>query len=348
MILLFCKERNYFSENYLCMNSDSNSHLKADLKLYRGYASDKLLVVFGHVFKKPATKLSEKTKFKHAYSVLRTFRRKTISNADVYLHFNNNKIHTKTLKDGYFRFSIPLQVSFQDNSESGWNKVEVELKHEGKSVKRTTEILRPYDGKLAFISDIDDTFLISHTNNLFKKLYVLLWRNVNDRKIFEDVTAHYDLLSKSGQEDGETNAFFYVSSSEWNLYNFIEQFTKIHQLPKAVIKLKSIKTSLSDFLFTGRGNHDHKFAKIKEIIEFYPHLSFVLLGDDSQADPSIYEQVCKTFPQNIKAIYIRQTQKHKKKETQKILHNLESLGVKTCYFIKSEKAMLHSKEIGIV
>lgn len=330
------------------MKSKSNRNLRADLKVYRGYASDKLLVVFGHVFKKTSVSLSEKTKFKHAYSVLRTFRRKTISNADVYLYYKNKKIHTKTLKDGYFRFSIPLKDSFEDCFQNGWNKVEIELNHEGKSVKRTTEVLHPYDGKLAFISDIDDTFLISHTNNLIKKLYVLLWRNVNHRKIFEDVTAHYQQLSRAGRGKKETNAFFYVSSSEWNLYNFIEKFTKIHHLPKAVIKLKTIKTSLSDFLFTGRGSHNHKFDKIKEIIEFYPHLKFVLLGDDSQADPIIYEQICKTFPQNIKAIYIRQTQKHKKSSTQKILQNLESLNVKTCYFLKSEQAILHSQEIGIV
>ncbi len=330
------------------MSSDSTSNLKSDLKVYRGYASDKLLVVFGHVFKKTATTLSEKTKFKHAYSVLRTFQRKTISNADVYLYFNDKKIHTKTLDDGYFRFSIPLHHSFQNDSESGWNKVEIELNHEGKSVKRTAEILRPYDGKVAFISDIDDTFLISHTNNLFKKLYVLLWRNVNNRKIFEDVTAHYQQLSVAGQDKGETNAFFYVSSSEWNLYNFIEKFTKIHDLPKAVIKLKTIKTSLLDFLFTGRGNHNHKFDKIKELIEFYPHLCFVLLGDDSQADPFIYEQICKTFPQNIKAIYIRQTQSNQKTTIQKILKNIEVLGTETCYFLKSEQAILHSKQIGII
>ena len=328
--------------------SEKGKKLKSDLKVYRGYASDKLLVVFGHVFKKSPVPLSEKTKFKHAYSVLRTFRRKTISDADVYLHFNNKKIHTKTLRDGYFRFSIPLQTSFQSDSESGWNKIEVELDYEGKSVKRTAEVLRPYDGQLAFISDIDDTFLISHTNNLFKKLYVLLWRNVNDRKSFEDVTAHYQQLSKAGKKEGETNAFFYVSSSEWNLYSFIERFTKLHNLPKGVIKLKSIKTSLSDFLFTGRGSHNHKFQKIKELVEFYPHLNFVLLGDDSQADPNIYEQICKTFPQNIKAIYIRQTKKNQNSSTQKTLQIIESLDVKTCYFRKSEEAILHSKEIGIV
>jgi len=51
------------------LHSKTKAKLKADLKVYRGYASDKLLVVFGHVFKKSPVPLSEKTKFKHAYSV---------------------------------------------------------------------------------------------------------------------------------------------------------------------------------------------------------------------------------------------------------------------------------------
>jgi phosphatidate phosphatase APP1 len=38
---------------------------------------------------------------------------------------------------------------------------------------------------------------------------------------------------------------FYVSSSEWNLYRFLVLFTEIHKLPKAVLLLKDIKTSLN-------------------------------------------------------------------------------------------------------
>ena len=119
-------------------------------------------------------------------------------------------------------------------------------------------------------------------------------------------------------------------------------------MPKAVIKLKKIKTGISDFLFTGRGSHDHKFEKIKDIIMFYPKLEYVLLGDDSQKDPYLYERIVKIFPQNIKAIYIRQTSKQKKATTQEILLNIESMGVATCYFANSEKAIAHSKNIGIV
>jgi phosphatidate phosphatase APP1 len=40
-----------------------------------------------------------------------------------------------------------------------------------------------------------------------------------NEKIFEDASAHYRALSRRDEPE-EWNAFFYVSSSEWNLYRF--------------------------------------------------------------------------------------------------------------------------------
>jgi phosphatidate phosphatase APP1 len=62
----------------------------------------------------------------------------------------------------------------------------------------TAELLKPYESKVGIISDIDDTFLISHSNNFFKKLYVMLLKNINKRKIFDDVVKHYQHLSIAG------------------------------------------------------------------------------------------------------------------------------------------------------
>ena len=268
-----------------------------------------------------------------------------IKNAEVSLRFKDLEVRTRTLDDGYFRFTIP----YNQFLESGWHKYSVACKVNGKGIVEQGELLKPFKSKLVIISDIDDTFLISHTHNLFKKLYVILTRNINNREIFDDVVPHFQALSRAGQAgEGTFNSFFYVSSSEWNLYQFILQFARIHELPKAVIKLKKIKTGLADFLFTGRGGHDHKFIKIKDIISFYPQLQYVLMGDDSQHDPQLYERVCKVFPMNIKAVYIRQTKGRQKNKVLKILKNLEDLGVATCYFKDSGEAIHHSQRIGIV
>lgn len=321
--------------------------MKLDLKLYRGYVNEKELVVFGHVFESwaPDKYRMDRRGIRHAVSVIHMFRIKPLENVEVTLKFKNIEVTTKTLEDGYFRFTIP----YSEKLESGWHPYEVVCKLYDFGIVETSELLKPFESKVGVISDIDDTFLVSHSGNFLMKLYVMLLKNINKRKVFDDVVPHYQALSRAGQEnETASNSFFYVSSSEWNLYEFIDSFTRIHKLPKAVIKLKKIKTGISDFLFTGRGSHDHKFEKIKDIIMFYPNLEYVLLGDDSQKDPYLYERVVKIFPKNIKAIYIRQTSKRKKAKTEIILKNIESMQVSTCYFKSSEKAIAHSEKIGIL
>lgn len=321
--------------------------MKLDLKLYRGYVNEKQLVVFGHVFESwaPDKYRTDRKGIRHAFSIIHMFRIKPLSNVEVKLKFKNLEVTTRTLDDGYFRFDVP----FFEELESGWHSYCVSCKLNEIGIIETGELLKPYESKVGIVSDIDDTFLISHSNSFFKKLYVMLSKNINKRKIFDEVVNHYRHLSISGQDTKEaSNSFFYVSSSEWNLYGFINEFVELHELPKAVIKLKKIKSGISDFLFTGRGGHDHKFEKIKDIISFYPNLQYVLLGDDSQKDAYIYERICKIFPRSIKAVYLRQTGKKQKIKVYKVLKNIESLNVSTCYFKGSDKAILHSKNIGII
>jgi len=319
---------------------------KLDLKLYRGYVNENELVIFGHIFKSwaPDKYSLDRRGIKHAVSIIHMFRIKPLKNFEVRLKFKNLDVVTKTMDDGYFKFCVP----FNEPLESGWHDYEVSVKVFDFGIINRGELLKPFESKVAIISDIDDTFLVSHSNNIFKKLYVMLLKNINKRKIYDDVVDHYKYLSEGNDNNNEqSNSFFYVSSSEWNLYEFIENFAQKHELPKAVIMLRKIKTGITDFLSSGRGNHDHKFAKIKEIISFYPNLQYVLLGDDSQQDPYIYERICKTFPKNLKAVYIRQTTKHKKRDIKTVLKNLESLNVPTCYFKHSNKAIEHSRKLGI-
>jgi phosphatidate phosphatase APP1 len=75
----------------------------------------------------------------------------------MYLTLNGDKIHTKTLVDGYFKFCIPLD----HNNNYGWNDYEVSI-HESNTITTKESYIRPYKGNLGIISDIDDTFLVSY------------------------------------------------------------------------------------------------------------------------------------------------------------------------------------------
>jgi phosphatidate phosphatase APP1 len=325
---------------------------RCDLKLYRGYANKKELVVFGHVVKKYPSGDRKYTRsgFRYARTIIELFSIKTIPFLNVTLRVGNLVAQTQAEEDGYFRFQVP----FEQEIPSGWHTYEVSVDEEidGRKYKAsgTEEFFLPYKTSYGLISDIDDTFLISHSRRSFKKLFVLLSKNVQARKPFDDVVRHYKLLSFASRThpQKESNIFFYVSSSEWNLYDMIVRFAELNGLPKAILKLKKLKSGLDDFVMTGSGSHVHKLRKIHNIIHFYPELQFILLGDDSQKDPEIYEEVCRTFPSNIRAVYMRQTRKRTKPLTTKLLNSIQELGIDTCYFSHSNKAIMHSLEHGIV
>lgn len=325
---------------------------RCDIKLYRGYANKKELVVFGHVVEKYPSGDHKYTRkgFRYARTIIQLFSIKTIPNLKLVLKVGSVVAETRAEEDGYFRFQVP----FTEHLDGGWHQYEVSLDDEVNGhlyqTTRQEEFFLPYESSYGIISDIDDTFLISHSRRSFKKLFVLLSRNVQARKPFDDVVKHYQLLSFASRIHPleHNNIFFYVSSSEWNLYDMIVRFAQLNGLPKAILKLKKIKSGLDDFVMTGAGSHGHKFRKIHNIVEFYPELQFILLGDDSQKDPEIYEEICNQFPANIRAVYIRQTRTRSKPDTTSFLKNIQNLGIDICYFAHSNKAIIHSIENGIV
>jgi phosphatidate phosphatase APP1 len=214
------------------------------------------------------------------------------------------------------------------------------------TVKGHGEIYVPHVNQYAIISDIDDTFPISYSSNLRKRLYVLLTENAYTRQPFEGVVKHYQALAHAGTEPAEPNPFFYVSSSEWNLYDYIREFSKKNGLPKGIYLLSQLKR-LSEAWKTGQNRHGAKFFKIIRILEAYPAQDFILLGDDSQQDPVIYASVVEHFREQVKAVYLRNVHRHNEKEVQKAIERIEAQGIPVCHFKHSADALEHSHRIGL-
>jgi phosphatidate phosphatase APP1 len=206
------------------------------------------------------------------------------------------------------------------------------------------EILIPHNTEFAFISDIDDTFLVSHSTSFLRKIYNLLTKSVNRRKTFEGVAKHYQRLMQ-GLDPEKPNPFFYVSSSEWNLYDFIVEFCEINELPKGVFLLQDIKSGFRDLLKQSGGDHSHKEEKIRKIFEMFPDHKFVLLGDNGQRDPEIYQNITTQFPRQVTAVYIRDINQKKIERINRIGKQLQEKNVEFMFFRDSEEAFHHSENI---
>lgn len=318
------------------------------IKVYHGYGNDEKIIVMGHVLKlSPFPRKTFRSKWLvNLFSMLRLFMIIPFSNAKISIEWQGIVYNTEAEDDGFFRFEFFPEVP----PNKGWQKVLVRLEEEKYRIHNMQcigEIYIPFPSQHGFISDIDDTFLISHSARLRRKLYVLFTKNAHSRKPFKGVVNHYNLLARHNQVNGNSNPFFYVSGSEWNLYSLIIEFSRSNHLPKGIFLLSSMK-GLMQLWKSGSNNLMTKFTRIVRIIEAFPHLQFVLLGDDSQMDVSIYLSVVKHFPGKIFAVYIRQVGKTINAETEERIKEIESHSVHCCYFKHSSEAIIHSETIGLI
>lgn len=317
------------------------------IKVYNGYGNPKKIIVMGHVLKLSPMprKTYRKNRIVNLFSVLRLFMVIPFSNAKISINWKGNIYQTDAEEDGFFRYEI-----FPDTTPyEGWQSIVVKLeerKYRLQNIQQSGEIYIPFPSQYGFISDIDDTLLISHSVHLRRRLYELLSKNAHTRKAFEGVVNHYQLLAESRQINNNSNPFFYVSGSEWNLYDFIVEFFRINNLPKGIFLLSQLK-QVSQFWKSGQTELMTKFMRIIRVIEDFPHLLFVLLGDDSQKDPEIYLSVVKHFPKKIFAVYIRCLTNNPSGKVKIMIHEMESNGVLCCYFKHSAEAVIHSKMIGL-
>ena len=317
------------------------------VKVYHGYGHTHNLVIYGHVFRfKAKTKQNfSKNLFVNIVHLFKLFVVKPAAFTKVRLLFKNQIINQKTEYDGFFKFEWQAETEVA----AGWHNVTVE------ALNYKDEILATGDGKIyvphktqyAFISDIDDTVMVSHSAKIYKRLRQLFIKNPRTRKTFPSVKNHYQALANAHTEIDQPNPFFYVSSSEWNLYDYLVETFRFKGLPEGTFLLNQLKRWKSLFK-TGKTGHEGKLIRVIRILDAFPEQKFVFFGDNSQQDPAIYQKITEKYAKNIVAVYIRNVRPSQIDTTQALLHQIEKKQIATCLFVHSNEAIEHSKKIGLI
>lgn len=284
---------------------------------YRGYGTASRVYVRGHVLDDRVLYEAQRTDHgrKNLKAMLSRYLSKGVPDVRVGIRFLHHYHEIKTNTGGYFEHIFELKAPLQ---QTGWLPIEYQvLDHLIENqipLIQTGEvyILEPQPA-FGVISDVDDTILISHSGATLKKLRLILWKNAKTRLPFKGVASFYSALHH-GAEEGQRNPIFYVSSSEWNLYDFLEDFCRVQEIPKGPFLLKDLKAGLLELLKSGGGKHNHKLEKILHLFSLFPDLPFILIGDSSQKDAVIYTEVARQFPDRILAIYIRSVSERNKLE----------------------------------
>lgn len=277
---------------------------------YRSYGTASRLYIIGRVLdNEPLPPPDERDNFwRGLRSMWHRIETDEVPGALVEVRYGDYVTQVVTDEEGYFKLALTPHQPLPWND--GWHEVPLRLLHAPRAPKRApaeslpvsaTVLVPPPDAEFGIISDIDDTIVETNATSLPRMFRNTFLRQYRHRIPFPGVAEFYRAL-QLGLNGKRNNPLFYVSSSPWNFYDLLDDYMRFHGLPAGPVLLRDYGIRRKNLL---EGHLDHKLREISQVMDTYPTLPFVLIGDSGQRDPVIYREVVRRYPGRIKAIYIR-------------------------------------------
>jgi phosphatidate phosphatase APP1 len=309
---------------------------------YRGYGTATRALVRGRVLEASVLErsLPNDSRLRSFRRMLRRFNSREVPEAAVQARSVNNMAQGATDDEGYFELPLALEA---EPGGGPWHRAEVDVVSVPvrgfRAVSGEVDVLVPSPmAELGVISDIDDTVLQTHVTQKLKMIWVTLSGSPFTRMPFEGTSELYRaLVAGTGHAE---NPVFYVSKSPWNLYDFLVDFMDHHQLPRGPLLLRDMGLREAPPL-------DHKSAAVRELLDTYPTLPFVLIGDSGERDPDIYLDTAARYPGRVLAIYIRDLG-GRAAEAAEFCRKARELGTQMLWVEHAAQALEHARGLRLV
>lgn len=320
---------------------------------FKTYGTAAHLYLRGRALEDEDIDLEHKGWFNLMLNSWKRFETDEIRNAPVSLKLSDESlIEGVTDMEGYFLIDQSQNNLANLINSDGW--LDYEISYKNASEKRQIQSNNTFKGEMlvpsvnssfGVISDIDDTILHTGVTSRLKWRVIVntFFKTPLKRKALEGSAEFYHLL-KMGITTSEANPIFYVSNSPWNLYRYLDLFLKRNNFPKGPILLRDFRTP---FDRTPKTELAHKYHETFNILNTYPELKFILIGDCGEKDAYIYLDVIKEFPNRIAAVYLRSVEHSRRmKRISNLFKNYDKVPV--LIVENTQDAISHARENGFI
>ena len=183
----------------------------------------------------------------------------------------------------------------------GWSDVSVAIANPpGQEAERVAfPVLVPSpDAGHMVISDIDDTMIETGAHSLARNLWTTFTGSALTRQAHDDAIALMQAMTEGGR-----NPCFYVSSSPWNLHDFLEALFAREGVPRGPMFLRDLGITDEGI---GASHGSHKGAAIDTLLAVNPDLPAYLMGDSGQKDAQVYRAVVERHPGRVRGVALRE------------------------------------------
>ncbi len=314
---------------------------------YGGYANTTKLFAQARVLEDEGIIHSVKdSRLRNLYHAFKRFESDEVPGVSVKATWGTDEKVLVSDHEGYIH--LEGSHSFKEiGQDISWLPLQFQLIHENEIVhKARSEVMLPAsNARYGIISDIDDTILHTGVNSLLKWRLIVnsLLTHSHHRIPLDGAPEFYQLLHR-GRKDAPRNPIFYLSNSPWNIFDYVEEFLMKNDFPKGTLIMRDI--GLEHF-----GKRDftekNKYQKVVHILETYPHLPFILIGDAGEMDTDIYLHIARQFPGQVHCIYIRSVKRVSK--VRRVQSLIEQQGEDQVVLLRhSSDGIAHAREIGII
>ncbi len=210
--------------------------------------------------------------------------------ADVTVRIGDAVHHVRADRGGYVDVVLPADLP------PGWQQVTLAMG--GDPVTAPVLVVGP-EPATAMISDIDDTVMVTALPRPLLAAWNSLVLHEHARRAVPGMADLYRRWQTA--HDGVPT--FYLSTGAWNVAPAVRRFLDRHGYPAGPLLLTDWGPTSSGWFRSGR---EHKRATLRRLLRELPQLTWVLVGDDGQADPDIYGEAAAEHPDRVAVVAIRE------------------------------------------
>lgn len=166
------------------------------------------------------------------------------------------------------------------------------------TVETPIQVIGP-ETRFGIISDVDDTCLVT----ALPRPMIAAWNSFVLEETARKVVPGMPAMYRSLLADHPGAPIIYLSTGAWNTQPILTRFLRRHGFPLGPALLTDWGPT-DDSIF--RSGQEHKRTSLRRLAREFPHIRWLLVGDDGQHDPVIYEDFAVEHPDNVACIAIRQ------------------------------------------
>ncbi|MGO3089885.1 MAG: App1 family protein [Galactobacter sp.] len=149
------------------------------------------------------------------------------------------------------------------------------------------------------ICDVDDTVVVT----ALPRPMLAAWNSFVLDEHARNSTPGMPVLLDRITRDQPMAPTLYLSTGAWNVNLALTRFLARNMYPDGPLLLTDWGPTEGRVFRSGT---QHKVDRLRRLAEEFPHISWLLIGDDGQHDPEIYAEFARRYPDNVRAIVIRQ------------------------------------------